>query len=128
VRPWCLENPTVRSPFRLRDGLIALSKSPLQGHLRGHEQEVAFRDLLGELGIVTLGSDKTFSVSRKWRVALNRRGFLYPPVSKVSTIAQNALGAIDMITPNGWRLIQAETVPANARVFSTLTCRVLHSF
>ena len=117
MRPWCLENPTVRSPFRLRDGLIALSQSSLQGQLRGSEQEVAFRNLLGELGIVALGSDKTFSVSRKWRVALNRRGFLYPPVSKASTIAQDELGAIDMITPNGWRLIQAETVPGMQECF-----------
>lgn len=35
MRPWCLGNTTVRSPFRLRDGLVALSNSPLQGNLRG---------------------------------------------------------------------------------------------
>jgi hypothetical protein len=117
MRPWCLENPTVRSPFRLREGLIALSKSSLQGNLRGREQEVAFRDLLGELGVVSLGSDATFSVSRKWRKALNRRGFLYPPVSKTSTVAQSAIGAIDTITANGWRLINADSVPAMQECF-----------
>ncbi len=117
MRPWCLENPTVRSPFRLRDGLIALSKSPLQGQLRGREQEVAFRNLLGELGIVALGSDATFSVSRKWRLAMNRRGFLYPPVSKASAFSQGEIGTLDTITPNGWRLIQADSVPGMQECF-----------
>ncbi|MGD9786518.1 MAG: AlwI family type II restriction endonuclease, partial [Sulfuricellaceae bacterium] len=117
MRPWYLENPTVRSPFRLRDGLVALSESSLPGRLRGQEQEVAFRNLLGELGIVTLGGDRTFSVSRKWRIALNRRGFLYPPVSKSSTLSQGALGALDTITPNGWRLIKADSVPAMQECF-----------
>ncbi|MFZ6724181.1 AlwI family type II restriction endonuclease [Undibacterium sp. MH2W] len=117
MRPWCLENPTVRSPFRLREGLIALSKSSLQGNLRGREQEVAFRDLLGELGVVSLGSDATFSVSRKWRKALNRRGFLYPPVSKTSTVTQGEIGPLDTITANGWRLINADSVPAMQECF-----------
>lgn len=117
MRPWCLENPTVRSPFRLRDGLIALSKSSLQGQLRGREQEVAFRNLLGELGIVALGSDKTFSVSRKWRKAMNRHGFLYPQVSKSSSVSQEDVGVIDTITPNGWRLIQADSVPGMQECF-----------
>lgn len=117
MRPWCLENPTVRSPFRLRDGLIALSKSSLQGKLRGREQEVAFRNLLGELGIVALGSDKTFSVSRKWRKAMNRHGFLYPQISKSSSVSQEEIGVIDTITPNGWRLIQADSVPGMQECF-----------
>ena len=52
MRPWHLGNTTVRSPFRLRDGLVALSTSSLQGNLRGEEQERAFRRLLGEHGIV----------------------------------------------------------------------------
>ncbi len=51
MRPWHLGNTTVRSPFRLRDGLVALSTSSLQGNLRGEEQERAFRRLLGEHGV-----------------------------------------------------------------------------
>ena len=70
MRPWHLGNTTVRSPFRLRDGLVALSTSSLQGNLRGEEQERAFRRLLGEHGIVELGDDDTYSVGRKWRSAL----------------------------------------------------------
>lgn len=117
MRPWHLGNTTVRSPFRLRDGLVALSTSSLQGNLRGQEQEIAFRRLLGEHGIVELGDDETYSVGRKWRSALNKLGFLYPEVPTSIGIPQNEVGPIDMITPNGWRLIRAETVPAMQECF-----------
>ena len=117
MRPWHLGNTTVRSPFRLRDGLVALSTSSLQGNLRGREQEIAFRRLLGEHGIVELGDDETYSVGRKWRSALNKLGFLYPEVPSRVGIPQSEVGPIDMITPNGWRLIRAETVPAIQECF-----------
>ncbi|MBC3871144.1 AlwI family type II restriction endonuclease [Undibacterium oligocarboniphilum] len=117
MRPWHLGNTTVRSPFRLRDGLVALSTSSLQGNLRGEEQERAFRRLLGEHGIVELGDDDTYSVGRKWRSALNKLGFLYPEVPPASGIPQGEVGPIDMITPNGWRLIRADTVPAMQECF-----------
>lgn len=117
IRPWQLGNTTVRSPFRLRDGLVALSTSSLQGNLHGKEQEIAFRKLLGQNGIVELGDDDTYSVGRKWRSALNKVGFLYPEVPSSSGIVQNDIGIIDTITPNGWRLIRAETVPAMQECF-----------
>ena len=117
MRPWHLGNTTVRSPFRLRDGLVALSTSSLQGNLRGREQEIAFRRLLGEHGIVELGDDETYSVGRKWRSALNKLGFLYPEVPSSVGIPQGDVGFLDMITPNGWRLIRAETVPAIQECF-----------
>lgn len=117
MRPWHLGNTTVRSPFRLRDGLVALSTSSLQGNLRGQEQEIALRRLLGEHGIVELGDDDTYSVGRKWRSALNKLGFLYPEVPPASGIPQSEIGQIDMITPNGWRLIRADTVPAMQECF-----------
>ncbi|MDI1229167.1 MAG: AlwI family type II restriction endonuclease [bacterium] len=115
TKSWQLGNTSVRSPFRLRDGLIALSASPLQGDLRGKEQEEAWRNLLGEAKIVALGTDKTFSVGRKWRSALEKLGFLYPEVPK--GLNQNELGQLDTITPNGWRLIRADTVPAMQECF-----------
>lgn len=117
MRPWHLGNTTVRSPFRLRDGLVALSTSSLQGNLRGQEQEIALRRLLGEHGIVELGDDDTYSVGRKWRSALNKLGFLYPEVPPASGILQSEIGPIDMITPNGWRLIRADTVPVMQECF-----------
>ena len=117
MKPWHLGNTTVRSPFRLRDGLVALSASSLQGNLRGEEQERALRRLLGEHGIVELGDDNTYSVGRKWRSALNKLGFLYPEVPSASGIPQSEIGPIDMITPNGWELIRADTVPAMQECF-----------
>lgn len=117
MRPWHLGNTTVRSPFRLRDGLAVLSTSSLQGNLRGKEQERAFRRLLGEHGIVELGNDDTYSVGRKWRSALNKLGFLYPEVPQTSGLSQSEVGALDMITPNGWRLLRADTVPAMQECF-----------
>ncbi len=117
MKPWHLGNTTVRSPFRLHDGLVALSTSFLQGNLRGQEQEIAFRRLLGEHGIVELGDDETYSVGRKWRSALNKLGFLYPEVPAGVGIPQGEIGPIDMITPNGWRLIRADTVPAMQECF-----------
>ena len=117
MKPWHLGNTTVRSPFRLRDGLVAMSTSSLQGNLRGREQEIALRGLLGEHGIVELRDDDTYSVGRKWRSALNKLGFLYPEVPLASGIPQSEIGPVDMITPNGWRLIRADTVPAMQECF-----------
>ncbi len=117
MRPWHFGNTTVRSPFRLREGLIALSSSPLRGNLRGREQEQAFRDLLGQCGGVELGSDVSFSVGRKWRSALTKLGFLYPEVPATSPAAQDQIGQKDGITDNGKRLIEAETVPGMQECF-----------
>ncbi len=117
MRPWHLGNTTVRSPFRLRDGLVAISTSPLQGDLRGEEQEKALRTLLGEHGIVELGSDETYSVGRKWRSALGKLGFLFPELPGNLSVRQYEIGKPDSITPSGWRLVRAETVPAMQECF-----------
>ena len=117
MRPWHLGNTTVRSPFRLRDGLVALSNSSLQGNLRGQEHEIAFCRLLGENDIVELRGDITYSVGRKWRSALSKLGFLYPKIPLELGIPQSEIGPLDMITPNGWRLIRAESVPAMQECF-----------
>lgn len=117
MRPWHLGNTTVRSPFRLRDGLVAISMSPLQGNLRGEENEKALRMLLGEHGIVELGNDETYSVGRKWRSALGKLGFLFPEIPSNLPFSQGELGAVDTITPGGWRLVRAETVAAMQECF-----------
>ena len=114
---WYIGNTSVRSAFRLRDGLVALSSSHLQGNIRKQEGDRAFRDLLGEHGIVSLGTDATNSVGRKWRSALGKLGFLYPEIPRSSDIRQEDIGALDTITPNGWRLIRSETVPAMQECF-----------
>lgn len=117
MKAWHFGNTTVRSPFRLRDGLVALASSQLQGNLHGRDQEIAFRRVLGEFGVVELGEDETYSVGRKWRSALSKLGFLYPTISPSWGFSQAEIGPVDTITPNGWRLVRAETVPAMQECF-----------
>ena len=131
MKLWHLGNTTVRSPFRLREGLIALSNSGLQGNLRGKENEKAFGNLLNENNVVQLSStgDITYSIGRKWRSALTKLGFLYPQMPKRSGIAQEAIGIPDTITPNGRRLIAANTVPAMQECFlRSLSAHYISSF
>jgi hypothetical protein len=78
--------------------------------MRGRDQEIAVIQRLGESGVVSLQGDITYSVGRKWRSALEKLGFIYPEISKKSAYKQSDLGALDTLTPNGKRLIQAETV------------------
>ncbi len=109
---WQLGNTSVRSAMRIKDGLTALSTSTIQGHIRGADGDIAFRHLLGECGVVSLGEDTSNSVGRKWRAAMGKLGFIYPEVKKSWGFTQQDLGQLDMITPSGWNLIRAETVAA----------------
>ena len=109
---WQLGNTSVRSALRIRDGLIALSNSPIQGNIRNVEGDIAFRELLGQSGVVTLGEDSTHSAGRKWRSAMAKLGFIYPEVKRSMGFTQADLGQLDTITPAGRNLIEAQTVSA----------------
>lgn len=109
---WQLGNTSVRSALRIRDGIIALSQSSIQGNIRNVEGDIAFRNLLGQCGIVSLGTDVTNSVGRKWRSAMGKLGFIYPEIKHSMGFTQEDLGQLDAITPAGRNLINAETVPA----------------
>ena len=109
---WQLGNTSVRSALRIRDGIIALSQSSIQGNIRNVEGDIAFRNLLGQCGIVSLGTDATNSVGRKWRSAMGKLGFIYPEIKPSMGFTQEELGQLDAITPAGRNLINAETVPA----------------
>lgn len=109
---WQLGNTSVRSAMRIRDGLIALSTSTIQGNIRRGEGDQAFRHLLGSCGVVSLGEDSTHSVGRKWRSAMGKLGFIYPEIKRSFGFTQEELGPLDVITPAGWNLIRAETVSA----------------
>lgn len=98
--------------MRIRDGLVAYSTSGIQGNIRKGEGDIAFRRLLGECGVVSLGEDSTNSVGRKWRSAMGKLGFIYPDLRRNLGPAQNLIGQVDLITPAGWTLIRAETVAA----------------
>ena len=109
---WQLGNTSVRSAMRIKDGLAAYSASSIQGNIRKGDGDIAFRRLLGECGVVSLGEDVTNSVGRKWRAAMGKLGFIYPEIKRSMGFNQADLGQLDMITPAGWNLIRAETVTA----------------
>ncbi|MBI5741132.1 MAG: AlwI family type II restriction endonuclease [Nitrospirae bacterium] len=119
MRPWYLGNTTVRSPFRLRDGLIALANSPLGGRIKGRENEIAFAWVLHNSGVVNIvRPDANVSdLGRKWRAALSQLGFIYPEVPAREGIPQNEIGEPFTITPNGRRLIDADNVPGMQECF-----------
>ena len=49
---WHIGNTTVRTPYRLRQALIALQGTSLNGNLHGKEKENAFASLLHESEVV----------------------------------------------------------------------------
>lgn len=114
MKPWQIGNTSVRSGTRLRDGLIALRESGLEGSIRGAEGDRAWRDALGRAGVVTLGIDDTASVGRKWRSALEKLGFIYGP--DVGSHGSH-VGPTDFITPSGERLMSASSLPAQQESF-----------
>ena len=109
-RIWQLGNTSVRSALRIKDGLAALIDSPLEGRIRSVQGDIAFRSLLGQRGVVTLGNDETNSVGRKWRSAMGKLGFLYPEVKANWGFSQSDLGKLDVVTPAGKRLVAAESL------------------
>lgn len=112
VRPWHFGNTTVRNPFRLQDGLIALANSPLVGFIKGKENETRFAWLLHESGVVNifLPDREVSDMGRKWRSAMSQLGFIVPEVGTRAGLTQADLGAPFTITSNGRRLIEAKTV------------------
>jgi hypothetical protein len=90
--------------------LVALDQSGLAGRIRGRDGDVAFREALGEAGVVVLGQDEDVSVGRKFRHALVRLGFLYPLL--VDSSRRFLIGRPDAITPAGRRFIDAQSTEA----------------
>lgn len=119
LRLWKLGVTEIANPYKLASGLNLIVELRAKGiHNYDNQQNLAtLGDTLVVHGIVELGDDDTYSVGRKWRSALNKLGFLYPEVPSASGIPQSEIGPIDMITPNGWRLIRADTVPAMQECF-----------
>jgi len=119
MRPWHLGNTTVRNPFRLRDGLIALANSPLVGHIKGRDLENAFARLLHQNDIVNITREDpdASDLGRKWRSALSQLGFIVPELGVRRGLEQIWVGEPFTITNNGRRLIDAETVPGMQECF-----------
>lgn len=119
MRPWYLGNTTVRNPFRLRAGLLALAASNLDGNIKGRENEIRFAWVLHHAGVVNIvRPDVDVSdMGRKWRAALSQLGFIYPEIPTREGIPQEELGRPFTITPNGQRLIDTEAVPGIQECF-----------
>lgn len=112
-KAWYIGNTTIRNPKRLKDGLKALSLSPLHGNLVGKENELEFAKLLDAEEIVRVERlyenppRDASDVGRKWRAALMQLGFLKP------SFADRPF----TITQNGLRLISANSLPAEQECF-----------
>lgn len=125
---WHIGNTTVRTPYRLKAALAALQGTPLNGNLYGREAESAFAKLLHDTDVVNVarleeGDNKDVSdLGRKWRSALSQLGFITHKVD--DDLLRESTGEIDSltgrsfeITPNGYRLINAEQTTAQQECF-----------
>lgn len=111
-KAWYIGNTTLRNPQRLKEGLRVLVNSPFHGNLEGRENEQEFARLLHQEGVMFIkriddpGVDFSDS-GRKWRAALMQLGFIKPSFAdKPFTV-----------TPNGQRLLEARSLPAEQECF-----------
>ena len=119
MRFWSLGIPLIHNPYALADAIkiVVFLRSKAVYQYSDRPNLRLFGEALISSGIVELGADETYSVGRKWRSALGKLGFLYPEVPPASGISQSEIGPLDMITPNGWRLVRADTVSAIQECF-----------
>lgn len=125
LRPWHLANTTLRNPLRLQFGLQALVDSGFEGRM-GKDQEESIARALDHSGVITL-SPKTkdvTSISRKWRSALGKLGFITPDYEKIKELknvseeqVEAELGGSYKLTANGKRLLAAQSLQAQQEVF-----------
>jgi len=135
---WHIGNTTVRSPYRLRNALRVLDESNLLGNLVGRENESAFAMLLHNADVlqadrIVRGDDGDYSdLGRKWRSALGQLGFLtthftradrLPNFPEPDPILAGYVEGMELtgrpyeITPNGRRLIGADSLPGQQECF-----------
>lgn len=132
---WHIGNTTVRTPYRLREALVALKNSEFYGNLIGTEREEGFAQLLNERGVlkaerISRGNSVDFAdLGRKWRSALGQLGFaaahlsrglkrnIDPQFELLTSDFPGLSGRPYEITPNGHRLIEADTVAGRQECF-----------
>ncbi|MEA2043178.1 MAG: AlwI family type II restriction endonuclease [Bacteroidota bacterium] len=135
TQAWHIGNTTVRTPYRLRDALIALAHSEYHGNLTGKDRESGFARLLHEKEIlkaerIDRGNSQDFSdLGRKWRSALAQLGFVIqhltrghpkgidPKYKDFIKEHPDFSGIPYEVTPNGINLINANTIPAQQECF-----------
>jgi hypothetical protein len=132
---WHLGNTTIRTPYRLREALIALNNSALNGNIVGKEREKEFSILLhnanvAEINRLSNGEKDISDFGRKWRSALTKLGFITqkfsnhladngidPQIETITKAIPGLTGHPYQITPNGHRLINSETVASQQEIF-----------
>jgi hypothetical protein len=111
--PFEFANTTVRSGSRLRDGLLAIANSDKEGALRERAGDLALIEILASNDVIDFYGEDTYSVGRKWRSAMCKMGFLFDKYER----GQNEIGSVDFITPNGRRLVEADSLAAQQESF-----------
>ncbi|HLP59129.1 MAG TPA: AlwI family type II restriction endonuclease [Candidatus Deferrimicrobium sp.] len=135
---WHIGNTTVRTPYRLKEALQVLKNSEFHGNLLGTEREEGFAKLLHEKEILNASrinqeetATGTGDLGRKWRSALGQLGFVAmhltrglnqpidPQIKQFITLTKfpGLSGMPYEITPNGHRLIQAESTAEQQECF-----------
>ncbi len=135
ANPWHIGNTTVRTPYRLRDALIALVHSEYHGNLVGKDRESGFARLLHEKEILKADRiDQDYSqdfsdLGRKWRSALAQLGFVIQHLTRghqkgIDPRYKDFIkehpgfsGIPYEVTPSGINLINANTIPAQQECF-----------
>ncbi len=113
IKIWLVGNTGLRNPTRIQEGFSIFASSAFVGNLHGRENELGFMNLLDEKGIIQNeeGKDSSGSHARKWRLMFAKNGLIYPQIQKKDG-KQEALGALDDITPFGRVFLKADTYPA----------------
>ena len=125
--PWHFGNTTVRNPLRIREGLIILKDSSLNGNIIGKTQEKLFADELDRAGVIVIANkQRDYSdMGRKWRSCLSQLGFITHKFKRnlrpdekdpiilelISEIPDIGItGYAYQVTPSGLRMANAETI------------------
>jgi hypothetical protein len=122
---WHIGNTTVRTPYRLKEALQALKNSEFHGNLVGTAQEEGFAKLLHDRGIVfaeRISREETAEgagdLGRKWRIALGQLGFvMMHKIGLFGAAFPGLPGRLYEITPNGYRLMAAESTAEQQECF-----------
>ena len=113
IKIWLVGNTGLRNPNRIQEGFSIFASSAFVGNLHGRENELGFMNLLDEKGIIQNeeSKDSSGSHARKWRLMFSKNGLIYPQIQKKDG-KQEALGALDDITPFGRVFLKTDTYPA----------------
>lgn len=131
---WHIGNTTVRTPYRIRDALVAMDGTAFDGNIIGRERENGFAELLHICGVlnaerVEVGEDAS-DLGRKWRAAMSQLGFITPALTRRlnpgavdpqllehTEVGRGYTGRPYEITENGRRLIESDSLAAQQACF-----------